>query len=165
MSTIWMKQDIDIVKELSKPILVISPSFFTSCLCLTGCLFEKQKLEGCNICPADRNVLGLDHSLALKEGYTSLGKIQGKIRPECEFFDKNPYSRMQQAIDVEYLKHLQDQYRKQTGEDNENLGVFWNHLLSYPAEQFSRKYIFFYKGKWTSMFELKAYEKSSNIVH
>ncbi len=160
-----MKQDIDIVKELSKPILVISPSFFTSCLCLASCPFEKQKLEGSNICPADRNVLGLDRSLTLKEGYTSLGKVQGKIQPECEFFDKNPYSKMQQAIDIEFLKHLQDQYRKQTGEDNENLSVFWNYLLSCSAEQFSRKYIFFYKGEQVSMFELKAYEKGSNIVH
>lgn len=159
-----MKQDIDIVKELSKPILVISPSFFTSYLCLAKCLFEKQKLESSNICPADRNALGLDHFLTLKEGYTSLGKIQGKIRPECEFFDKNPYSRMQQAIDVEYLKYLQDQYREAIGEDNENLDAFWNHLLSCPAEQFSKKYIFFYRGERTSMFELKAYE-SSSIIH
>lgn len=163
MPIIWMKQDIDIVKELSKPILVISPSFFTSYLCLTGCAIGKQTIEGCNICPGDRNVLGMDHPLALKEEYTSLGKTQ--IECEVPYQGKDVYSRMQQAIDVEYLKYLQDQYRKATGEDNENLGAFWNHLLSYPAEQFTKKYIFFYRGKWASMFELKAYEKSSNTVH
>lgn len=160
MSIIWMKQDIDIVKELSKPILVISPSFFTSYLCFTGCSIGEQTIEGCNICPKDRNVLGMDHSLALKGEYTSLGKLQ----LECDF-SKDSYSKIQQSIDVEYLKQLQEQYRKATGEDNENLSVFWNHLLSYPAEQFTKKYIFFYRGKWASMFELKAYEKSSSTVH
>lgn len=160
MSIIWMKQDIDIVKELSKPILVISPSFFTSYLCFTGCSIGEQTIEGCNICPKDRNVLGMDHSLALKREYTSLGKLQ----LECDS-GKDSYSKIQQSIDVEYLKQLQEQYRKATGEDNENLSVFWNHLLSYPAEQFTKKYIFFYRGKWASMFELKAYEKSSSTVH
>lgn len=157
-----MKQDIDIVKELSKPILVISPSFFTSFLCLSGCAIGRQSIEGCNICPADRNVLGIDHSLSLREEYTSLGKTS--IKCEAPYQEKGTYSKMQQAIDIEFLKYLQDQYRKQTGEDNENLSVFWNYLLSYPAEQFIKKYIFFYRGKWASMFELKAYE-SSSIIH
>lgn len=157
-----MKQEVDIVKELGKPILVISPSFFSTKLCVSPCLEGQQrKLEGC-VCSVNSNVLGMDHSLALKEDYTSLGKA----RPACEnpYEDMMPYTEIQQALDIEYIKSLQEQYRKMTGEDNENLSVFWNHLISYPAEQFAKKYIFFYKGKWTSMFELKAYE-SSSIVH